>query len=303
MTQEVNENPVLIPVPGGRTADVLVSGNLADRALVLHLGTPSGVVASAAMDQAAAARGLCTVRYARPGYSRSAPQPGRTVADAAADVAAILDELGVGEFVTAGWSGGGPHALACAALLPGRCLAATTIAGVAPYGSPGLDWLAGMAQDNIEEFSATLAGRDTLTDYLAGPAAVLAGFTGPDLSAGMNDLISATDEAALDEEFAGYLAACFRAAVQQGAVGWRDDDLALLGDWGFSLDAAGQVPVAVWQGDQDRMVPAAHGEWLAARIPGAGARMRPGEGHLTLITACYGEILDDLLDSAGLTRR
>jgi len=93
---------------------------------------------------AAAERGLRVVMCARPGYQGSDPQPGRTVAAVAGDVAAVLGELGAETFVTAGWSGGGPHALACAALLPGRCLAAATIAGAAA--SCGEQWRSWVAR-------------------------------------------------------------------------------------------------------------------------------------------------------------
>jgi len=280
----------------GGLLDVLVSGPEDGLALVFHTGTPSGLVESGT----AAARGLRTVLYARPGYGDSTPQPGRLVADAAADVDAILARLRIDEFVTAGWSGGGPHALACAALLPVRCLAAATIAGVAPSDSPGLDWLAGMGQENVEEFGAATAGEADLTRFLDAAAGELRDITAAQVADGLGDLVSDTDKAALTGEFAEYLAASFRAALATGIAGWRDDDLAFTRDWGLSLDALGHAtPVAIWQGDQDRMVPSAHGAWLAANIPRARARLLPGQGHLTLVASEFGRILDDLLDLAG----
>jgi pimeloyl-ACP methyl ester carboxylesterase len=288
-----------VRAPGDRELDVLVSGPDDGLALVFHTGTPSGLVGSGPMAAAASARGLRTVLYSRPGYGGSTPQPGRHVADAAADVAAILDRLGVDEFLTAGWSGGGPHALACATLLPVRCLAAASIAGVAPSDSPGLDWLAGMAEENVAEFQAALAGPSDLTTFLDAAAGPLSSIGAAEVAGGMGNLISAADQAALTGEFAEYLAASLRAALTTGIDGWRDDDLAFTRDWGLSLDALGHAtPVAIWQGDQDRMVPAAHGDWLAANIPLARARLLPGEGHLTLIAQASGRILDDLMDLA-----
>ena len=115
---------------------------------------------------------------------------------------------------------------------------------------------------------------------------------------GLGGLLSETDKAALTAEFADHLSASLRAAVTRGIDGWRDDDLAFTHDWGLSLDALGHAtPVAIWQGDQDRMVPSAHGAWLAANIPLARARFLPGEGHLSLINR-LGEILDDLMSLA-----
>ncbi len=299
MTQALNDDRLSVPVSAGRTLDALVSGPADGLVLVFHSGTPAGLAAFAPMTQAAAARGLRMVQYARPGYSGSPPHPGRQVADAAADVAAILDWLGIGEFVTAGWSGGGPHALACAAALPGRCLAAATIASVAPYASPGLDWLAGMGQENIEEFGAAVAGEREISRFLEATAPQLRDITGAAVAAALGGLASPADAAAACGDFADYLAALFRGALDQGIAGWRDDDLAFVRDWGFAV-GSGQlrVPVAIWQGDQDRMVPAAHGRWLAAHVTGARSRLLPGHGHLTLIRTAFGQVLDDLIEMA-----
>jgi len=289
-----------ITVPaGGRQLDVLAAGPQDALTVVMHNGTPAGLMAAPPVAAAAAERGLRLVLYSRPGYGRSTPGPGRPVADAASDVAAVLDALGVAQFVTVGWSGGGPHALACAARLPGRCLAAASVAGVAPYRAEGLDWLHGMAGDNVAEFSAALAGEKALTAFLEPQARQLATITSADVAAGLGDLASAADKAALTGEFADYLAASYRAAVEHGVAGWRDDDLAFVADWGFTVTEAGRgAPAAVWQGDQDMMVPWSHGQWLAAHIPGARAHLLPGEGHLTLGHQ-FGAILDDLLDLAG----
>ena len=293
-----NEQRITVPADEGRVLEALVAGPDDALPLVFHTGTPSGLVWNAPLAEAAAARGLRTVLYARPGYGGSTPQPGRLVADAAADVDKILERIGADEFVTAGWSGGGPHALACAALLPVRCLAAATIAGAAPYDSPGLDWMAGMAEENHEEFRAALAGEADLTTFLNGAAGSLREISAAQVAGGLGGLLSETDKAALTGEFADHLAASLRAAVTPGIDGWRDDDLAFTRDWGLSLDALGHAtPVAIWQGDQDRMVPSTHGAWLAANIPLARARFRPGEGHLSLISR-LGEILDDLMNLA-----
>jgi pimeloyl-ACP methyl ester carboxylesterase len=299
MASDSSVQQLTVRAPGDRTLDVQVSGppDAADgMALVFHTGTPSGLVGLGPMAQAAQARGLRTVLYGRPGYGDSTPQPGRRIADAAGDVAAILDHLRIDEFITAGWSGGGPHALACAALLPVRCLAAASIAGVAPSDSPGLDWLAGMGEENLEEFAAAQAGEADLTTFLNAAAEGLRHISAADVVAGLGDLVSDADKAAATGEFAEYLAGAFRAAVATGIAGWRDDDLAFVKDWGLSLEALGHAtPVAVWQGDQDRMVPFAHGQWLAANIPLARPRLLPGEGHLTLGANAFGRILDDLI--------
>src|SRR6202022_2293835 len=153
------------------------------------------------------------VMYSRPGYAGSTPRPGRSVADAAADVASVLDALDAGTFMTIGWSGGGPHALACAALLPDRCVAATSLAGVAPYPAEGLDWLAGMGSENVEEFSAALEGEPALSAALERMAGDLKTIRGADVAAALGGLVSDIDKAALTGEFADTLAEGLRRAV------------------------------------------------------------------------------------------
>jgi pimeloyl-ACP methyl ester carboxylesterase len=290
----------LITLPDGRTADVLIAGPADGLPLVLHEGTPVGLVLYPPIVRDAEVRGLRVILAARPGYERSTPRPGRRVADVAADTAAVLDALGAEAFVTVGWSGGGPHALACAAELPGRCLAAASIAGVAPYRAPGLDWLAGMGPENVKEFGAALAGEAALAFFLGREAATMSGVTGAGVADALGGLVIAADRAVLTGEFADHLASALRAAVGSGIAGWRDDDLAFVGDWGFQPGAPGSAPVAIWQGDQDRMVPFAHGQWLAANIPGARAHLLPGEGHLSMTVSGFGRILDDLLELAGV---
>ena len=287
-----------VGVPGGRSVEVALAGPDEGLPLVLHNGTPGGPVAWPPMAEAARVRGLRLVMPARPGYAGSTPRPGRRVGDVADDVAAVLDALGCDAFVTAGWSGGGPHALACAARLPGRCLAAATIAGVAPYPAAGLDWLAGMGQENVTEFGAAQAGEAKLTGYLDQAAAGLETVTGAEVAAALGGLLSGPDLDVLTGEFADYLAASMRSACSTGIAGWRDDDLAFAAGWGFAMDEVGRA--AIWQGSEDLMVPPAHGRWLAANIPGARARPRRGAGHLTLVLTSFGEILDDLIDLAGL---
>jgi len=296
----------IVTAPDGRKIDVLIAGPADGLPLVLHEGTPVGLVLYPPTVRAAQVRGLRVIVAARPGYEGSTPRPGRRVVDVAGDTAAVLDALGADTFVTVGWSGGGPHTLACAAAMPGRCLAAASVAGVAPSQAEGLDWLAGMGPENVEEFGAAVAGEAVLTQFLDSAAVTLGTVTGADVAQALGGLVIAADQAVLTGEFADYVAAGLRASMNTGIAGWRDDDLAFVSDWGFSLDPALDhrgtpvAPVAIWQGDQDKMVPFAHGQWLAANVPGARAHLLPGEGHLSLTVSSLDRILDDLLDLAGL---
>ena len=193
------------------------------------------------------------------------------------------------------------HALACATLLPVRVRAAATIAGVAPYDAQGLDWTAGMGEDNQIEYPTAARDPDELLEWMQPHADAMAKIEADELVAEMRSLISDVDAAQITGEFGENLAASFRSAFRQGPWGWYDDDLAFVGDWGFDLTQI-RAPVSIWQGRQDLMVPITHGEWLAAHIPGARAHLRPEHGHLSLGVGAIGEIFDDLLDAARLER-
>jgi pimeloyl-ACP methyl ester carboxylesterase len=281
----------------GRRLEYLVTGPAEGPALLFHVGTPSSAADFSGLTGPAAALGLRTITYSRPGYGASTERPGRSVADAVEDVTALLDELGVSEFRAFGWSGGGPHALACAALLPGRCRAAAVLASVAPYQASDLDFTAGMGDDNVEEFAAAIAGFDELGALLGTFAGYFRDATAASLAESMQNLLAPVDTRALTGAFGDELAGSSRRAVEAGIAGWRDDDLAFVRSWGFAVSDI-TVPVAVWHGREDRMVPLAHGAWLAAEIPTAEAHLLAGEGHLSMI-ARMDAILGDLLSHGG----
>jgi pimeloyl-ACP methyl ester carboxylesterase len=274
----------------GRELEVMQSGPVGGLPLVLHLGTPNAAADIPQMTVPAHERGLRTLVYSRPGYAGSTPAPGRSAVDVAGDVRTILNAFGLDRFVTVGWSGGGPPALACAALLPERCLAAATLAGLAPYDAEGLDWRAG-AEENL----LVPASDEELTALLQEDAENLADISGAQITAWLGDLASEVDRAALTGEFADALATSMRRAVSTGIAGWHDDYLSLLHPWGFALSEI-TIPTTVWQGGQDRLVPYAHGKWLADRIPGARSRLYDDEGHVSLIINHFGSLIDDLLD-------
>jgi pimeloyl-ACP methyl ester carboxylesterase len=257
------------------------------------MGTPSAGIPFEPVVAEVARRGLRFVTYSRPGYAGSTRREGRTVADCAEDVAAIANALGLERIHVVGWSGGGPHALACAALLPDRVAGAATLDGVAPGAADGLDWLAGMARENLDEFGAAREGPDALRRFLEPRARPRVDVTGERLAAELGGLLTEVDRQALAGPFADFLAATDRAAVSTGVWGWLDDDLAFARDWGFAL-ADVDVPVHVWHGRHDVMVPPAHGLWLADNVPGAELRLLEDEGHLSLVGR-FDMVVEELL--------
>jgi pimeloyl-ACP methyl ester carboxylesterase len=278
----------------GRVVDVFLGGNPGGSPLVMHHGTPSDGTTFADWDAACSARGLRLICASRPGYATSSRLAGRDVAQAAHDTAAVLGALGHDRFVTAGWSGGGPHALACAALLPQRCAAAATLAGVGPYGMPDLDFLAGMGPENVSEFGAALSGEAALRAWKHEHGEPLRHITGTELAAALGGLVPTIDKHVLTGGYAQQMAAVMRRALERGFDGWVDDDLAFTRPWGFELASIAR-PVTVWQGELDLMVPFEHGRWLARQVPDARSVMVPGHGHISLVTSYRDEILDGLL--------
>lgn len=291
----------LVVTMDGRRLEVLTGGAVGGFPLLFHSGTPSAAVPLRSMWQAAERAGLFLVTFSRPGYGASTPRQPETearIVDDVEDSTAVLDALGIDEFVTLGWSGGGPRALGCAALWPGRCRAAVSLAGIAPDGQPDLDLTAGMGPENVRDFDLARGGRERLRPQAEQDAVGYAQVTGQEIAAGLGGLVDEVDAAALTGELAEDLAAIFRHAFSQGAVGYLEDNLQLVRPWGFDLGRI-QVPVAVWQGAKDRMVPYAHGQWLASAIPGARARLFEAEGHISLVVR-MDDILANLRDMATL---
>jgi pimeloyl-ACP methyl ester carboxylesterase len=295
----VGDDGFALTLGDGRRLEGWANGGSGTGALLLHVGTPMAGLPHAPFVAAASGHGLRFVTYSRPGYGTSTPHAGRVVADCVADVTAVAAELGLERLHVVGWSGGGPHALATAALAPELVASAATLAGVAPWDAPGLEWLDGMADENVEEFDAARRGTEAMTAFLEDAAAGLGDQTGRTLAEALGGLVTEVDRRALagSGELADYLADSTRHAVSQGIAGWRDDDLAFTRDWGFQLGAI-RVPVTVWQGRQDAMVPYAHGDWLARHVPGAQARLFEDEGHISLVER-FDEVVAELVASAG----
>jgi pimeloyl-ACP methyl ester carboxylesterase len=235
-------------------------------------------------------RGARLISYDRPGYGGSDRMPRRRVADVVLDVAAVADALALDRFAVVGRSGGAPHALACAALLPGRVTRVAALVGLAPWDAEDLDWFAGMAPSNVKEFHTAFTDPER---YAAGliprsaairrnPARLLEELR-PDLTHEDRLIVS-------DNTIRSMMLRTYHEALRISAYGWLDDAIALTSPWGFD-PAYIRVPVLLWHGAKDVFSPAAHFSWLAARIPRATAVLDTEAAHFASLRA-----LPDALD-------
>ena len=263
----------------GRTLHVYDEGEPEGLAVVVHHGTPGCGRLHPDACEDARARGIRLIGFDRAGYGGSSALPGRSFASVAPDVSDLLDIVGADRFATWGHSGGGPHALACAALLPDRCVAAAALASVAPYAAEGLDWLAGMGDENVEMI---LAGGKEFEEAIVRTQAAFFGAGPEELRQAMLTILSPLDQEAMTAEFAEWIFRVMSEGAAERIEGWRDDNLAEVKPWGFELSDI-RVPVLLLQGTEDLMVPPAHGRWLAERIPGVEAEISETEGHMTLV--------------------
>ena len=260
-----------VQLPDGRRLiayDAGTTGASDELALIWHHGSPQTGALLEPRLAAAAARNIRLVSYARPSYGGSSPNRGRDVASAAADVAQVADALEIDRFAVMGASGGGPHAHACATLLPDRVIGAVALASPAPF-TASFDWYAGMASPHA--LRAAVTGREARERYATTEEFDPNSFT-------------AADWAAL----AGTWASLGRDAEQagtEGPEGLIDDDLALASPWGFDVVTI-TVPVLLIQGGEDRVIPSSHADALLRAIPTAELWSRPRDGHVSVLGAC-----------------
>ena len=285
-----------ISLSDGRELEIEVTGPSAGTPLLFNHGTPGSSHQTRVMQRATSQRGLRLVSWSRPGYAGSTRRPGRDVVDVVDDVRAILDHLDVRRCFVGGASGGGPHALACAARLADRVDGVLAIASAAPYDVPDLDFLAGMGEQNVEEFGHALQGEAELRPYLERMRPELAEVDAAGVIKSLATVLPEVDRAQLTDEYGDDTAEGMRHAMTGGVDGWVDDDLAFVRSWGFDLADVAAVPVSLWQGEEDLMVPYAHGQWFAEHLPPtARVHLERGHGHLSIGVGSLDRMLDELL--------
>ena len=255
---------------------------------LLH-GTPGSRLGPRPRSSVLHRLGVRLISFDRPGYGGSDRMAGRRVADVSADVLAIATACELDRFAVVGRSGGGPYALACAALLPDRVTRAAVLVGLAPHGADGLDWFDGMAQSNVTEFTAAVNGYEDIvahtkvmaSEVRADPARLLARLQA--------DLPDPDRRVVADHGIRSMLLETYAEALRTSDYGWVDDAMAFCSPWGFD-PASVTVPVLLWHGAHDVFSPASHARWLADRIPSAAVVVQAGAAHFGAL-----DVLPDIL--------
>lgn len=287
-----------ITTSDGRTIEFATLGDSSHPTLFVHHGSPGSVGIVDAFASFASDFGLFVVATSRAGYGRTSRLAGRNVADVVADVHAVLDHLGRDTYVTLGWSGGGPHALACAALDASRCRGAWSIAGVVPV-DVDFDWTEGMGPENVEEFAVAMAGGPEYEAHMVKMGEDFAAITPDTLIELFGGLLPDVDKVAWSPLDAREQAATMIAhGFSRGHFGFYDDDRAFLTPWGFDPRDI-TVPVYCWYGDRDLMVPPTHGNWLVANLATAHQRHYADEGHISIVSNHLGELGAEISSAAA----
>jgi pimeloyl-ACP methyl ester carboxylesterase len=262
----------------GRRLAVNVSGHPTGNPVFMLHGTPGSRVGPFPKSRVLYELGVRLISFDRPGYGGSDRMASRQVADVVPDVVAIADALQLDRFAVLGRSGGGPHALACAALLPDRVTRAGVLVSIAPQKAEGLDWFAGMAESNVREFTTAAAAPESLIETLAETAAKIKADPLSHVATLGPGLPEADRRVVADTGIRTLLARNFAEALRTSAAGWIDDALAFCSPWGFDLSDI-RVPVLLWHGEDDVFSPAAHARWMAGQIPTAELWVRPDTAH------------------------
>jgi pimeloyl-ACP methyl ester carboxylesterase len=278
----------------GRTLRIAEGGDPGGRPIIALHTCPGSKLLYGAHLADATRRRIRLISYDRAGYGGSTPRPGRAVVDEASDVRAVADHLGIDRFAVWGHSKGGSFALACAAVLPERVVAVASIAAVAPYPAEGLDWFAGVDEAIVAEFHLFTNDPAAWKRKLTQEVKEMREVTEEQLFESLFGTSSDADRTVLTPELLAFAHAQLQDGLSQGPDGYIEDSLSDIKPWGFDLHSI-KVPVQLWHGTEDRLVPVSHAKWLAAHLPRADIHLVPGEGHISLFARRIPEVQEWLV--------
>jgi pimeloyl-ACP methyl ester carboxylesterase len=273
----------------GRRLSVEVTGDLDGSPVFLLHGTPGSRLGPRPRSQLLHRLGIRLISFDRPGYGSSDRLPGRRVVDAALDVAAIADAYGLDQFAVVGRSGGGPHALACAALLSDRVIRAAVLVSLAPREADGLDWFGGMADSNVDAYAGPAGRLDRVVARLVEIADTVRDDPSRLIAMLYGEMTDDDRRVVADAGIRLGLLRTYAEAVRESPYGWIDDVSAFRAEWGFD-PATVSVPVLLWHGERDMFSPVSHSRWLGARIPDAMVVVKSDAAHFDALS-----VLPDIL--------
>jgi pimeloyl-ACP methyl ester carboxylesterase len=273
----------------GRRITTQMYGDPDGKPVFLLHGTPGSRIGPHPRSAVLHRLGVRLIAFDRPGYGESDRLEGRRVADVAEDVQTIAEAYGLRKFAVVGRSGGGPHALACAALLSERTTKAAVLVSLAPRSADGLDWLEGMARSNVLEFTAASNGYAGIAAHTKAVADAIRADPTSLIASIQAELPDQDKRVVADRGIRSMLVETFTEAMRTSDYGWIDDALAFCSPWGFD-PASVTIPVLLWHGANDVFSPASHARWLADRIPNATVIVQAGAAHFGAL-----DVLPDIL--------
>jgi len=284
----------ILSLPDGRSLEYEEHGEPAAYTVLFHHGMPGSVVFMPTVLGPLVDAGFHVITYSRPGYGGSSPHDGRSVLDTARDCVELLTHLAVDHYLTVGWSAGGPHALALAALDPGRVAGVLLIASFAPFEAPLPEFTEGMGAQNVVQFQSAIQGQTAMRETIRQMVTAIRDRSSADVAGEMSSLLPAADAAAMAGPYGADNEANMGYGLSDGEEGWISDLAALTSDWGFEI-ASVSTAVDVWHGEDDLMVPVSHGRWLSGRLTSARLHSVPDHGHVSIAVGGLDAKIDSLM--------
>ena len=286
-----------LKLPDGRCIEYIDNGVSSKSALILHHGTPTSMTVWGTWLAAAAEEGIRAIAFTRPGYASSDRKVGRSIIDANEDLVEILNQLAVEKFVSVGWSGGGPYALASGLL--NKCSGVQLIASVSPYDAEDFDWFQDQTPEMVEEAKISARSLEDSINFKENYYKEFRDMTAEQFLTEYAKRSSFESFETIYREFSKDLSFSMHEALRDGVIGYAEDEYAFLRNWGFETKEI-QVPVLIWQGLDDLSVSPHMARWLNANISNPTLKLLEGQHHSSIMVEKRAEILNAAIGALTL---
>lgn len=286
-----------LKLPDGRCIEYIDNGVSSKSALILHHGTPTSMTVWGTWLAAAAEEGIRAIAFTRPGYASSDRKVGRSIIDANEDLVEILNQLAVEKFVSVGWSGGGPYALASGLL--NKCSGVQLIASVSPYDAEDFDWFQDQTPEMVEEAKISARSLEDSINFKENYYKEFRDMTAEQFLTEYAKRSSFESFETTYREFSKDLSFSMHEALRDGVIGYAEDEYAFLRNWGFETKEI-QVPVLIWQGLDDLSVSPHMARWLNANISNPTLKLLEGQHHSSIMVEKRAEILNAAIGALTL---